>query len=73
MNCFLTREFKDEATELLPFISFVFLSDAEFSLDSADVVVADILVVYVSGICVLTCWYKIRSGAFILYLFMSLL
>jgi hypothetical protein len=53
MNCFLTREFKDEATELLPFISFVFLSDAAFSPNGGgvDVVVDDILFIYVSGIC----------------------
>ena len=59
MNCFLTREFKDEATELLPFISFVFLSDAAFSPNGGGVVVVvvvvvvvdDILIIYVSGIC----------------------
>jgi hypothetical protein len=37
MNCFLTIEFKDEATELLPFISFDFLSDDKLSLEVIDV------------------------------------
>jgi hypothetical protein len=37
----------------LPFISFVFLSDAKFSPNSGGVVVVvdDILIIYVSGIC----------------------
>jgi len=49
MNCFLTIEFKDEATELLPFISFDFLSDDKLSLEviDVDVDVDNILVICV--------------------------
>jgi hypothetical protein len=60
INCFLTNEFKDDATELLPLISFVFLRDEVVTTGSV-----------VDDICCLK-KYKIK-GLFILYHYISLL
>ena len=71
MNCFLTIEFKDEATELLPFISFDFLSDDKLSLEvidvdvdvDVDIDVDNILVMCMYMYMLYLCVYKIKSGA----------